>query len=97
MLFAVCAPGLEPVLVAAGWWRHRVHRVPLEYRPALWSLVFPLGMYSVAGTSLDHADHLPLTGEIGLVGLWVAFAVWALTLVAMLVHLVRTLVLPQPG
>lgn len=97
VLFWAFGTWLIPVLVAAGWWRHRVHRVPLEYRPALWSLVFPLGMYSVAGTSLDHADHLPLTGEIGLVGLWVAFAVWALTLVAMLVHLVRTLVLPQPG
>jgi tellurite resistance protein TehA-like permease len=80
---------LIPVLVAAGWWRHRTHRVPLRYEPSLWSMVFPLGMYSVAGTYLSQADGLPLVGAVGAAGTWVAFAVWALVLVAMLVSFGR--------
>ena len=80
---------LIPVLVAAGWWRHRTHRVPLRYEPSLWSIVFPLGMYAVAATYLDHADGLPLVGVVGAVGNWVAFAVWWLVLGAFLVHLLR--------
>ncbi|MBB4774807.1 hypothetical protein [Actinomadura livida] len=38
---------LIPPLVAAGWWRHVVHRVPLRYEATLWSVTFPLGMYGV--------------------------------------------------
>ncbi|XRQ14311.1 tellurite resistance/C4-dicarboxylate transporter family protein, partial [Actinomadura welshii] len=34
---------LIPPLVAAGWWRHVTHRVPLRYEATLWSVVFPLG------------------------------------------------------
>lgn len=78
---------LIPVLVAAGWWRHGTHRVPLRYEPSLWSMVFPLGMYSVAATYLSQADALPLVGAVGAVGIWVAFVVWVLVLVAMLADL----------
>jgi tellurite resistance protein TehA-like permease len=80
---------LIPVLVAAGWWRHRTHRVPLRYEPSLWSMVFPLGMYSVAATFLSQADALPLVGVVGAVGIWVAFAVWSLVLGAMIASLGR--------
>ena len=88
---------LIPVLVAAGWWRHRIHRVPLRYEPSLWSMVFPLGMYSVAATFLSQADALPLVGAVGSVGTWVAFGVWSLVLLAMLADVVRaTLAVGQP-
>lgn len=80
---------LIPVLVAAGWWRHHTHRVPLRYEPSLWSMVFPLGMYAVAAANLSRADHLPLVGEVGAIGIWIAFAVWSLVLVAMLLAAVR--------
>ncbi|MGH3744587.1 MAG: tellurite resistance/C4-dicarboxylate transporter family protein [Mycobacteriales bacterium] len=82
---------LIPVLVAAGWWRHAAHRVPLRYEPALWSVVFPLGMYGVAGHYLGLADHLGIVADIGHDETWVALAAWALTFLAMLVHLLRTL------
>jgi tellurite resistance protein TehA-like permease len=86
------ATWLFPVLVAAGWWRHRIHRVPLTYEATLWSIVFPLGMYAVAGIYLGEADRLPVVSAIGSGELWVAFAVWVLVFTAMIVHLVRTVV-----
>jgi tellurite resistance protein TehA-like permease len=80
---------LIPVLVAAGWWRHHTHSVPLRYEPSLWSMVFPLGMYAVAAAYLSRADDLPLVGVIGAAGIWVAFAVWSLVLAAMVLAAVR--------
>jgi tellurite resistance protein TehA-like permease len=80
---------LIPVLVAAGWWRHHIHHVPLRYEPSLWSMVFPLGMYAVAAAYLGRADDLPLVGAVGAVGIWVAFAVWSLVLAAMVLTAVR--------
>lgn len=77
------ATWLIPALVAVGVWRHFFHRVPLKYTPTLWSMVFPLGMYSVACMYLGRADSLPLVEWIGQVWIWVALAVWAVTGAAM--------------
>jgi tellurite resistance protein TehA-like permease len=82
---------LIPPLVAAGIWRHAVHRIPLRYEAPLWSIVFPLGMYGVGGHYLGQADHLPIVLHIGATESWVALAAWALTFVVMLRHLQRTL------
>jgi tellurite resistance protein TehA-like permease len=61
----------------------------------LWSIVFPLGMYGVAGYYIGAADHLPIVRVIGEDETWVALAAWGLTFVAMLRHLVRTVVFSQ--
>ncbi|CCH76113.1 conserved membrane hypothetical protein [Nostocoides japonicum T1-X7] len=87
---------LIPPLVIGGYWRHVRHRVPLRYEPGLWSVVFPLGMYGVGARLLGHADRLPLVEAIGDAECWVALTAWALTFVAMLVHLWRTIVRPTP-
>lgn len=86
------ATWLFPPLIAAGWWRHRIHKVPLTYDSSLWSIVFPLGMYAVAGIYLGRADDLPLVGMVGSVELWVAVAAWVLVFVAM-VHRIWTTLL----
>ncbi|MFH9672413.1 tellurite resistance/C4-dicarboxylate transporter family protein [Streptomyces sp. NPDC017405] len=67
---------LIPPLLAAGLWRHRHHRVPLAYEPALWCIVFPAGMYATATAQLatEHrldAALLPL-GPLA----WAASAAW---------------------
>jgi tellurite resistance protein TehA-like permease len=87
---------LIPALVAAGWWLHVTHRVSLRYEATMWSIVFPLGMYGVAGHYIGAADRLPIVRTIGDNETWVALAVWALTFAAMLHHLVRTLAFPVP-
>ncbi|GAA1221876.1 tellurite resistance/C4-dicarboxylate transporter family protein [Rhodoglobus aureus] len=78
-----------PPLVAAGLWRHLLHRIPLRYEPTMWSIIFPLGMYAVASLSLGATDHLPVVLWIGKVELWIAFAAWLVTFVAMSYHVVR--------
>ncbi len=94
VVFWAFATWLFPVLVAAGVWRHAVRKVPLRYEATLWSIVFPLGMYAVAGISLGRADHLPIVALIGRVELWVALTAFALTLVAMGGHVTRTVLAP---
>jgi tellurite resistance protein TehA-like permease len=84
VVFWSFATWLIPVLVAAGWWRHVVRKVPLRYEATLWSIIFPLGMYAVAGIYLGRADRLPLVEAIGAGWLWVAAAAWLVVLVAML-------------
>jgi tellurite resistance protein TehA-like permease len=81
---------LIPALIAGGVWRHVVHRIPLRYEASMWSIVFPLGMYGVAGHYLGEADHLPIVRAIGADESWVALAALAITFVAMLRHLART-------
>jgi tellurite resistance protein TehA-like permease len=97
VVFWSFASWLFPVLLAAGWWRHVVHRVPLAYEPGLWSVIFPLGMYAVAGIYLGRADHLPIVSAIGRGELWVAVAAFVFTFAGMLWHLWRTLVRPRPA
>lgn len=91
VVFWAFATWLFPVLIAAGWWRHLRRGVPLRYEPALWSIVFPLGMYAVAGIYLGQADRLPVVHAIGTAELWVAFAAWLLVFTAMTTRLIRTM------
>ena len=83
VMFWAFASWLFPVLVAAGWWRHVVHRVPATYEPALWCMVFPLGMYALASMALGKADGLSWITTVGEVELWLALGVWAVTFAAM--------------
>jgi tellurite resistance protein TehA-like permease len=98
VVFWAFATWLVPVLVAAGAWRHFVRRVPLRYVATLWSIVFPLGMYSVASMYLGRVDRLPLVEAIGQGWIWVALGAWVVVFVAMGRHVVLSLVgrLPEP-
>jgi tellurite resistance protein TehA-like permease len=59
-------------------------------------MIFPLGMYAVAGIYLGRADRLPIVEWIGSNWLWVAVAAWTLVFIAMLRNLGRTLLAPAP-
>jgi tellurite resistance protein TehA-like permease len=96
VVFWAFATWLIPLLIAAGWWRHIRRRIPMRYDATLWSLVFPLGMYAVAGIYLGRADELPVVEAIGRGELWVAFAVWMVVFVAMTRHVTSTVVRSTP-
>lgn len=73
-----------PLLVILGLWRHVRRHWPLTYEPGLWSVVFPLGMYSVATLSFGKAAHLAFMGPLARFMIWVAVASWVLVAAAFL-------------
>ncbi|MGH3186813.1 MAG: tellurite resistance/C4-dicarboxylate transporter family protein [Streptosporangiaceae bacterium] len=85
-----------PLLVILGLWRHIRRHWPLTYEPTLWSVVFPLGMYSVATLTFGKAAHLAFMEPLARFMLWVAFAAWALVAAAFLTRLARHSE-PSPG
>jgi hypothetical protein len=70
-------------------WRHLVRRLPITYHPMYWSLVFPLGMYTVATYRLSVAADLAVLKAVPQVTLWVALAVWSLTMAGLVGALFR--------
>jgi tellurite resistance protein TehA-like permease len=78
-----------PMLVVLGLWRHVWHRWPLSYEPALWSAVFPLGMYSVATQSFGGITRLSFMGPLSRLALWIAVAAWVLVAGAFLATVAR--------
>ncbi len=80
-----------PLLIVLGWWRHARRRWPLVYEPALWSAVFPLGMYSVATLSFGRAAHVRFMGPLSRLMLWIAVTAWVIVAAAFLIRLPRRL------
>lgn len=73
-----------PLLLIFGVWRHGIQRIPLTYETDLWSIVFPLGMYSVASMHFGTQTHLPLMTTLGEYGAWVSGAAWLVVAAAMM-------------
>jgi tellurite resistance protein TehA-like permease len=90
-----------PLLVLFGIWRYAVRGYSKAYEPALWSVVFPLGMYTVASFSLGKAGHYGFMVAIARVWVWVGVAAWAgvtlMMLVALAAALARRAREPVPG
>jgi tellurite resistance protein TehA-like permease len=72
-----------PLLAAATAARYLRRPVRLRYRGDMWTVVFPLGMYALAGLQLGTAARLPLIGHIGAVAVPCATAAWALTFIGL--------------
>ncbi|NMM28656.1 MAG: C4-dicarboxylate ABC transporter [Glaciimonas sp.] len=69
-----------PLLIVFGIWKYVVHQEPLHYHPMLWSVIFPLGMYSLATYRLSlAADFLPLQWASRIM-IWIALGAWLLTM-----------------
>ena len=69
-----------PLLLIFGAWKYLVRKEPLAYHPMLWSMVFPLGMYTVATYRLSLAADFPPLQWVPGVMYWVALGAWALTM-----------------
>lgn len=73
-----------PLLVVIGFWKHFVRKVPLRYEPGQWSMVFPLGMYTVASFRLSLAAEFEPLHWVSHVMIWVAIVVWCLVMMGLL-------------
>lgn len=69
-----------PLLVLFGLWKYGKHRDRLAYHPTFWSVVFPLGMYSMATYRFSLMADFPLLIWIPRVMVWVAIAAWVVTM-----------------
>lgn len=76
-----------PLLVIVGFWRHAVERVPIVYDAQYWSLVFPLGMYTVATFVFANATGMKFLLIIPQVSVYIAILAWAVTFGAMIYKL----------
>ncbi len=61
-------------------------RVPIVYNVQYWTLVFPLGMYTVATDALIHATGLKILDIIPRIMVYASLFAWILTFVGMLVR-----------
>lgn len=76
-----------PLLVLLGIWKHGIHRRSMRYAPMFWSIVFPLGMYSVATLRLSAVAVTPAFGSLSWAMAWVALAAWCATAASLLASL----------
>ncbi|WIB71459.1 hypothetical protein [Curtobacterium sp. MCBD17_026] len=80
-----------PFLVGIGIRQVIVLRLPVRYVTALWSIVFPLGMYSTASTVFGRTTGLVVLVTVGSASRWVAVAAWAVVAALAVVAVVRAL------
>lgn len=73
-----------PLLIVMGVWKHVIHHERLHYEPAVWSIVFPLGMYSVATLRVEQLTGLQALLALAHDFLWLALLAWAGALIGML-------------
>lgn len=89
LLFWATATWWFPLLIVLGVWRHGRRRIPIRYDIQYWSMVFPLGMYTVATWRLSEAIEWPFLLPIPrVVGMFAVLA-WMLTFVGLMRAVVR--------
>jgi len=71
-----------PLLIIIGVWKYWVRREPVRYHPALWSIVFPLGMYATSLHLLGGIPGLSMLKDVAPAASWIAFAAWVLVALA---------------
>ena len=83
-----------PLLVIMGIWTHFYKKVPLHYNPMQWSIVFPLGMYTVATNNLALSSEFTPLLFLAHGMLWVASAAWLIVTLALLKTLFNSETMP---
>jgi tellurite resistance protein TehA-like permease len=84
LLFWVTGSWWIPLLLLLGAWRFIVRRSRFSYDPQYWSMVFPLGMYTVATMRLSAATGLDFLTTISHYFIYAALTAWGLTFFGLL-------------
>ena len=80
-----------PFLFALMIWRYLWMRDRFTYEPAIWGMVFPLGMYTTSTYQFDRAMGYGFLDPIPEVLVYVALTAWVLGMAGLLRRLVRAI------
>jgi len=75
-LFWAVATWWIPLLAALFVWKHFLRKEPLSYDVRHWTMVFPLGMYTVCTYRFGNGAGLPYLAPIASRFIYVALAAW---------------------
>lgn len=89
LFFWATATWWIPLLILVFAWRHIHQRMPIRYDPQYWSLVFPLGMYSVATHAYAQNARLEFLYPLANIAGVLSLAVWTPALAGLARHLLQ--------
>lgn len=89
MFFWSVATWWIPFLLTLMVWRYVWKKDRLAYEPALWGMVFPLGMYTTSTLQMSRAMGFDFLRVVPENFVWVALAAWVATMTGLLTHLYR--------
>jgi tellurite resistance protein TehA-like permease len=72
-----------PMIAILEIWHHVYKKVPVTYHPGNWSIVFPLGVYTVCTFRLSETFKLSFLHDLATGFIYIAWAAWLLTFIAM--------------
>jgi tellurite resistance protein TehA-like permease len=90
LFFWVTGTWWIPLLIIIAVWRHGVARVPIVYSAQYWTLVFPIGMYTVATGALAEATGLKMLTLISKLTVYASLLAWILTFIGMLRKILKS-------
>lgn len=74
---------MVPLTIALQVWQRLRPGSIRGYRAALWSMVFPIGMYGESSRQLGFVRHTGWLKDLGTWEAWIALAVWAVVMVGL--------------
>lgn len=82
ILFWTIATWWLPILTGLEIWKHR--RIKVHFKPEYWSVIFPLGMYTVCTAHLAQVLQVPLLREFSELFIYIAWFFWGLIFLQMI-------------
>lgn len=87
MFFWAFASWWIPLLFLMFAYRHFIARVPLQYDPQYWSMVFPLGMYGVCTFTYASVTEFIFLKPISALFVILALTTWVIVFIGLLIEL----------